>query len=88
MTNTDTITADIQTTINGRALPFPIHAAKGSGEFITLSIHVRDNRGNESAESASFPVPSDPVLLNGLNAPLERMITRGNLAQHMGMEVF
>lgn len=73
--------------ITARALPFPVHASMGAGEFITLTVRVRC-AGRESAESVSFPTPIDPVLLDGLNSAMDRMITKGNLAQHMGMEVF
>jgi len=82
-----TIADAIQESINARFLPFPVIASQGFGEFITLTIRVRLN-GRESAESVSFPTPADPVLLDGMNGPLDRMITKGNLAQHMGMEVF
>lgn len=78
----------IQTSITSRALPFPVHTTQGAGEFITLSVHIRDPQGRESAESASFPTPTDLVLLDGLNAALSKMITKGNAAQHMGLEVF
>jgi len=81
------ITDAINESIVSRALPFPIHASIGAGNFITLSVRVRCS-GRESAESVSFPTPLDAVLLDGLNSAMDHMITRGNLAQHMGMEVF
>jgi len=81
-----TIADAIQESINDRALPFPVTASQGAGEFITMTIRVRVS-GRESAESVSFPMPRDPVLLDGMNKALDVMVTKGNLAQHMGMEV-
>ena len=82
------MTANIQNAINSRALPFPVHASQGAGSFITLTVRIRARDGRESAEHASFPTPVDPVLLDGLNSALSKMITKGNLAQHIGHEVF
>lgn len=83
-----TLIDNIQSAIDSRALPFPIHATQGAGRFITLSVHIRAKDGRESAESVSFPTPVDAVLLDGLDRAVSRMVTMGNSAQHMGMEVF
>ena len=79
----------IQEFIDARCLPFPAWASEGSGAFFTLTIRVRNPRdGRESAEHVSFPAPKDPVLLDGLGRALNKMITRGNMAEHIGLEVF
>jgi hypothetical protein len=83
-----TIVTAIQNSIEARGLPFLIHASEGAGAFVTLTVRVRTRDGRESAEHVSFSFPSDPVLLDGMEPALSKMITRANLAQHMGLEVF
>jgi len=83
------IAARIQTSIDHRELPWPIHASAGAGEFITLEVRVRNPRtGRESAESTSFPRPLDLVRMDGLQVSIDKMITKANQATHIGLEVF
>jgi len=88
MPRTETIAANIQSSINDRGLPFPMRVTAGSGNFITITIRVRASDGRESAEHTSFPAPRDPVIMGGAQEAISKMVTRANMAQHIGMEVF
>lgn len=82
---TDTaLTALVQSNIDRMGLPFPIHASAAGG---VVSVEVRGRVANPTVYSTTF-VPTDVVLMREMNPAMDRCITRANMIQHMGGEVF
>jgi hypothetical protein len=84
--NNAAITALVQSSINNRCLPFPIRAAVIRG-FIALTVTIKDQDGITLDQRVIIPVPSDLVIMTGLDGAIYKAVTKGNSAQHMGLEV-
>lgn len=76
---------NIQNVIDGRDLPFPI-TTKIIGGKVVLSITINAH-GIVQDQGCIFHIPTDLVLLGGLNEALSKVITKGNSARHLGFEV-